>query len=112
MPGLIADLEQLVAIPSIAFPGYPAEPVEEMANLTLQEEAFGKAAGEAGCGGSIPLLRTLQQAAPEAEFILWGPEDVAQSRIHSSDESVDLGEIERMVVTQALLLQRLASSET
>ena len=76
------------------------------------EEAFGKPAGEAGCGGSIPLLRTLQQAAPEAEFILWGPEDVAASRIHSSDESVDPGEIERMVVTQALLLQQLAGHET
>ncbi|MDF2092924.1 dipeptidase [Knoellia sp. 3-2P3] len=75
------------------------------------EEAFGKPAGEAGCGGSIPLLRTLQQAAPEAEFILWGPEDVAQSRIHSSDESVDPDEIERMVVTQALLLQKLAGRE-
>lgn len=72
------------------------------------EEAFGKPAGEAGCGGSIPLLRTLQQAAPGAEFVLWGPEDVAVSRIHSSDESVDPAEIERVVVAQALLLQRLA----
>ncbi|HEX6249376.1 MAG TPA: M20/M25/M40 family metallo-hydrolase [Nocardioidaceae bacterium] len=71
------------------------------------EEAFGKPVGEAGSGGSIPLLRTLQQAAPNAEFVLWGPEDVAASRIHSSDESVDPGEIERMVVAQALLLQRL-----
>ena len=71
-------------------------------------EAFGKPAGEAGSGGSIPLLRTLQQAAPGAEFILWGPEDVALSRIHSSDESVDPREIESMVVAQALLLQRLA----
>ena len=72
------------------------------------EEAFGKPVGEAGSGGSIPLLRTLQHAAPGAEFILWGPEDVALSRIHSSDESVDPREIESMVVTQALLLQRLA----
>jgi acetylornithine deacetylase/succinyl-diaminopimelate desuccinylase-like protein len=72
-------------------------------------EAFGKPAGEAGCGGSIPLLRTLQTAAPGAEFVLWGPEDVAASRIHSSDESVDPSEIERMVVAQALLLQRLAT---
>ena len=37
--------------------------------------AFGRPAGEAGSGGSIPLLRTLQKAAPNAEFILWGPED-------------------------------------
>lgn len=74
-------------------------------------EAFGKPAGEAGCGGSIPLLRTLQDAAPGAEFVLWGPEDVAVSRIHSSDESVDPNEIERIVVAQALLLQRLASRD-
>ena len=71
------------------------------------EQAFGKPVGEAGSGGSIPLLRTLQQAAPNAEFILWGAEDTALSRIHASDESVDPGEIERLVVAQALLLQRL-----
>jgi acetylornithine deacetylase/succinyl-diaminopimelate desuccinylase-like protein len=72
------------------------------------ETAYGKPVGEAGSGGSIPLLRTLQGVAPRAEFVLWGPEDVALSRIHSSDESVDPGEIERMVVAQALLLQRFA----
>jgi acetylornithine deacetylase/succinyl-diaminopimelate desuccinylase-like protein len=76
------------------------------------EAAFGRPAGEAGCGGSIPLLRTLQQAAPGAEFILWGPEDVACARIHASDESVDPAEIERMVVAQALLLQSLADRTT
>jgi acetylornithine deacetylase/succinyl-diaminopimelate desuccinylase-like protein len=70
--------------------------------------AFGKPAGEAGSGGSIPLLRALQGVAPRAEFVLWGPEDVAVSRIHSSDESVDPTEIEAMVVAQALLLQRFA----
>lgn len=72
------------------------------------EQAFGRPAGDAGSGGSIPLLRTLQQAAPDAEFILWGGEDMARSRIHASDESVDLGEVERLVVAQALLLQHLA----
>jgi acetylornithine deacetylase/succinyl-diaminopimelate desuccinylase-like protein len=75
------------------------------------EEAFGEPVGEAGSGGSIPLLRTLQQAAPGAEFVLWGPEDTAAARIHSSDESVDPGEIERMVVAQALLLQRLGARD-
>ena len=72
------------------------------------ELAYGKPVGEAGSGGSIPLLRTLQAAAPRAEFILWGPEDVAAARIHASDESVDPYEIEKMVAAQALLLQRLA----
>ena len=64
--------------------------------------------GEAGSGGSIPLLQTLRQAAPNAEFVLWGPEDLAGARIHASDESVDPSEIERMILAQAFLLQRLA----
>jgi acetylornithine deacetylase/succinyl-diaminopimelate desuccinylase-like protein len=71
------------------------------------EEAYGRPAGEAGSGGSIPLLETLQQAAPNAEFVLWGPEDRAAARIHASDESVDPYEIERMILAQAFLLQRL-----
>ena len=54
------------------------------------EAAYGKPAGEAGSGASIPLLRTLQEAAPEAEFILWGPEDVAAARIHSPDERASI----------------------
>jgi len=84
-------------------------PAYAAARWALQE-AYGKPAGEAGSGGSIPLLRTLQQAAPGAEFILWGPEDMALSRIHSSDESVDPAEIHRTIVAQALLLQRLGES--
>src|SRR4029079_18443267 len=36
MPAVIADLERLVAIPSVAFPGYPSEPVERMAEETLR----------------------------------------------------------------------------
>jgi acetylornithine deacetylase/succinyl-diaminopimelate desuccinylase-like protein len=84
-------------------PGYAA------ARRSL-EEAYGRLPGEAGSGASIPLLRTLQEAAPRAEFILWGPEDVAASRIHASDESVAPSEIEDMIVTQALLLQHLAES--
>ena len=35
MPELMKDLEKLVAIPSVAFPGYPSEPVMQMAEQTL-----------------------------------------------------------------------------
>ena len=72
------------------------------------EEAYAKPVGDAGSGGSIPLLRTLQAAAPRGEFILWGPEDVAAARIHASDESVDPSEIEKMIIAQVLLVQYLA----
>jgi hypothetical protein len=136
MTRLLADVERLVGIPSVA--GYPPEPVEQMAGETPRlfeeagfarttagsmagvppttrvasvdaapafrcatdgdghaavrlalEDAYGKPPGEAGSGGSIPLLQTLQRAAPNAEFILWGPEDVAAARIHGSDERGD-----------------------
>jgi acetylornithine deacetylase/succinyl-diaminopimelate desuccinylase-like protein len=72
------------------------------------EGAYGSAPSEVGSGGSIPLLDTLRNAAPQAEFILWGPEDVASSRIHASNESVDPSEIERMVIAQALFMQLMA----
>jgi hypothetical protein len=36
MPGLLADLERPVAIPSVAFPGYPPEPVAQMADEALR----------------------------------------------------------------------------
>ena len=74
------------------------------------EAAYGKPVAEAGSGGSIPLLKTLQQAAPDAEFVLWGPEDVAAARIHASDESVDPAEIEAMTVAQVLLLEQLPAA--
>jgi acetylornithine deacetylase/succinyl-diaminopimelate desuccinylase-like protein len=76
------------------------------------EQAYGKPPGEAGSGGSIPLLQTLQQAAPDAEFLLWGPEDLAGARIHASDESVDPSEIEQMILAQAFLLEGLTEKRS
>jgi acetylornithine deacetylase/succinyl-diaminopimelate desuccinylase-like protein len=72
------------------------------------EAAFGRPAGEAGSGGSVPLLQTIATAVPAAEFVLWGSQDMARARIHASDESVDPSEIERMILAQAFFLQELA----
>lgn len=66
---------------------------------------------ESGAGGSIPLLNVLRRAVPEAEFVLWGCEDHEQSRIHGANESVAISELERMIVTQALLLQELGDRQ-
>jgi cysteinylglycine-S-conjugate dipeptidase len=73
------------------------------------ERAYGRAPAEVGSGVSIPLLTTLRRTVPGAEFVLWGAEDVARSRIHGGDESVDPAEIERLIVAEALLLQSLGS---
>jgi acetylornithine deacetylase/succinyl-diaminopimelate desuccinylase-like protein len=79
------------------------------AALAAMEAAFETEAGFMGSGGSIPLVARLQGVSPEAEVILWGAEDVARAKIHASNESVDLSEIEKMIVAQALTLQTLGA---
>jgi acetylornithine deacetylase/succinyl-diaminopimelate desuccinylase-like protein len=67
--------------------------------------AFEKPVQEIGAGGSIPLLHVLHNAVPRAEFILWGAQDASYSCIHGTDESVDIHELERVIVAQSLFLQ-------
>ncbi|MEA2487471.1 MAG: cysteinylglycine-S-conjugate dipeptidase [Actinomycetota bacterium] len=74
------------------------------------ERAYGKPATDIGSGGSIPLVAVLQEASPRAEVILWGAEDLARSRIHASNESVDPNEIAANIVAQVLLLEELGAS--
>jgi acetylornithine deacetylase/succinyl-diaminopimelate desuccinylase-like protein len=59
-------------------------------------------------GPAYAAARSVMEAA-EAEFILWGPEDMARARIHASDDSVNPAEIEGMILAQAFFLQELAS---
>jgi acetylornithine deacetylase/succinyl-diaminopimelate desuccinylase-like protein len=77
------------------------------AALAAMEAAYDTESGFMGSGGSIPLVARLQGISPDAEVILWGAEDVAEAKIHASNESVDLSEIEKMIVAQALTLQTL-----
>jgi acetylornithine deacetylase/succinyl-diaminopimelate desuccinylase-like protein len=70
-------------------------------------ESYGREVSTLGSGGSIPLLDSLQRAAPHAGMVLWGSTDTARSRIHAGDESVDPSEIEHLVVAEALMLLRL-----
>jgi acetylornithine deacetylase/succinyl-diaminopimelate desuccinylase-like protein len=72
-------------------------------------DVYGRPAEVIGSGGSIPLLTTLQKINPKAEFVLWGAEDGAAANIHSADESVDLEELGRAALAEALLLARLGA---
>ncbi len=105
--GVEATVERVKAAPAFAVPtGGPAMAAAREALA----QAYGREPAEIGSGGTIPLLSTLAKAAPTAEFVLWGAEDVSESRIHGADESVDPGEIERMIVAEALLIGRLGES--
>lgn len=70
--------------------------------------AYGRPCGQAGSGGSIPLLGELRKASPDADFVLIGAQDAGLSRIHGPNESVNPSEIEHMTLAQALLLMTLA----
>jgi acetylornithine deacetylase/succinyl-diaminopimelate desuccinylase-like protein len=69
--------------------------------------AFGRDVVQFGHGGSIPLVATLKSIVPGAEMILWGAEEPL-CKIHAPNESVDLGELQRMVLAEALFLAGLA----
>ena len=69
--------------------------------------AFGRDVVHYGQGGSIPLVAALKRIVPGAEMILWGAEE-PHCKIHAPDESVDLGELQRMVLAEALFLAELA----
>lgn len=69
--------------------------------------AFGRDAEKLGEGGSIPLVTAFAAAVPQAEIILWGAEE-PQCKIHGIDESVDLGELERCTVAEAIFLANYA----
>lgn len=89
--------------------GYLAEtggPVHAAAAEALRV-AFGRDVVHFGQGGSIPLVAAFHQAVPGAEIVLWGAGE-PQCRVHAPDESVDLAELQRCVLAEALLLAHLS----
>jgi cysteinylglycine-S-conjugate dipeptidase len=74
------------------------------------KEAYDKEVQAIGNGASIPLTNALSGQFPNAEIIIWGAEDLG-ARIHGPNESVSLKELERLILTQALFLKRLAQPE-
>ena len=73
-------------------------------------EAFDHDVMEIGSGGSIPLVAMLAQTFPGIAVLIIGVSD-ERSNSHSLDESVDLADLERMVVAEALMIQRLGATD-
>lgn len=70
-------------------------------------EAWGTEPVDIGLGGSIPFVADLLEAFPAADILVTGVED-PDSRAHGANESVHLGELEKVVLAEALLLTALA----
>ena len=71
-------------------------------------KAWDHKAVDIGAGGTIPFLHDLAELFPNAEIMVTGVED-PRSGAHGPDESVDLGELERACLAEALFLARLAT---
>jgi acetylornithine deacetylase/succinyl-diaminopimelate desuccinylase-like protein len=70
--------------------------------------AWGVTPVDIGIGGSIPFVTDLAARFPRAEVLVTGVEDPA-SNPHGLDESVHVGEWERVCLAEALLLESLAA---
>jgi len=76
--------------------------------LEAMREAWGADPVRAGVGGSIPFIAQLAATFPEAQVLVTGVED-PHTRAHSPDESLHLGVFQRAILTEAVLLARLAA---
>ncbi len=73
-------------------------------------EAYGKDVVHYGEGGSIPLVAAFLEAVPGAEMILWGAEEPL-CKIHAPNESVDLAELERCTLAEALFIAGMCAQK-
>lgn len=89
--------------------GWAMDPSAEATKDALEamEEAFGVAPINKGEGGSIPFIPELQRIFPDAQVLVTGPED-PKANAHSPNESLSLPGLKKNIVTEALLLAKLA----
>ncbi|AEV82192.1 hypothetical protein ACWT_1176 [Actinoplanes sp. SE50] len=64
-----------------------------------------------GVGGSIPFIATFQELFPDATILVTGVED-PHSAAHGPNESLHLGEFERVCLAEVLLLKNVAENLT
>ena len=83
-------------------------PAYDAARAALRR-AWGEEPIEVGSGGAIPLVSGLQAAAPDAEILLFGAQDM-QCNLHAPNERVLVDEIRRTVVAMVDFFERYAAT--
>jgi cysteinylglycine-S-conjugate dipeptidase len=86
-------------------------PVYDAARAAFREAWDGTDPVDMGVGGSIPFIATFQELFPGAAILVTGVED-PHAAAHGPDESLHLGEFERVCVAEALLLKNVAETLT
>lgn len=89
-------------------PGFEADasgPIYDQARAAFAD-AWGVDPVDIGVGGSIPFVAAFAERFPEAAILVTGVED-PDTRAHAANESLHLGEFERVCLAETLLLERL-----
>ncbi|WP_141929469.1 dipeptidase [Yimella lutea] len=81
-------------------------PIYDIARSSFQDAWDGREPVDIGVGGSIPFVAAFAEKFPDAAILVTGVED-PDSRAHGANESLHLGEFERVCLAEALLLERL-----
>ncbi|HEU4331191.1 MAG TPA: dipeptidase [Lapillicoccus sp.] len=91
-------------------PGFDAHPVGPIYDQTRAAftDAWGVEPVDIGAGGSIPFVARFADEFPDAAILVTGVED-PDGRAHGANESLHLGEFERVCQAEALLLARLGA---
>ena len=82
-------------------------PVYDQARAAFTD-AWGVAPVDIGVGGSIPFVASFAAMFPDAAILVTGVED-PDTRAHGANESLHLGEFEKVCVAEAVLLARLGA---
>ena len=82
-------------------------PVNEAMKRAMRE-AYGKAPVQMGAGGSIPFVAEFAQVFPDAILMLTGAGD-PKCNAHSENESLDLADLEKSCLAEALFLGYLGA---
>ena len=82
-------------------------PVYDQARAAFTD-AWGVEPVDIGVGGSIPFVAAFAEKFPQAAILVTGVED-PDTRAHGANESLHLGEFEKVCAAEALLLARLGA---
>jgi acetylornithine deacetylase/succinyl-diaminopimelate desuccinylase-like protein len=83
-------------------------PAYDAARTAFTEAWDGTEPVDMGVGGSIPFIAEFLDAFPKASVLVTGVED-PDTRAHGANEGLHLGEFERVVLAEALLLHHLGN---
>ncbi|STD09994.1 Succinyl-diaminopimelate desuccinylase [Dermatophilus congolensis] len=102
--GAQVEVEVEDAAPGSALPA--SGPIVEAARSALRS-SWGTEPVDAGIGGSIPFVAQFNDTFPQAVVLVTGVED-PDTRAHSTDEGLHLGDFEHACVAEALMFEKIA----